>query len=223
MHADEVVRMVLYSDIHYIFFVEFPTLLYEWLSKLTTQKNNFRGEPTEWTPFLIERLKRINNPVSKAVDFWIDSIIEGYITEFHVDMITSYSEAKRKFFQGPRSRYLSSWKTWIKMRICEKGILWMIDWKEKGGYVSSEPWSEMFPGLGETELESGFLRSGRRFRSGKRRKNLFGWGSCNTEQEEEGYEFASYLDEGSCDEEEEYQPISEGDEEFEESAEAPEK
>ena len=40
---------------------------------------------------------------------------------------------------------------------------------------------------------------------------MFGRGSCSTEREEEGYEFASYLDEGSCDEEEEYQPISEGD------------
>ena len=32
-------------------------------------------------------------------------------------------------------------------------------------------------------------------------------------REEEGYELASYFDKGSCDEEEEYQPISEGDEE----------
>ena len=47
-------------------------------------------------------------------------------------------------------------------------------------------------------------------------------GTCSTDREEEGYEFASYLDEGSCDEEEEYQPISEGDKESEESTEAPE-
>ena len=45
-------------------------------------------------------------------------------------------------------------------------------------------------------------------------------GSCSTYQEEEGYEFVAYLDKGSCDEEEEYQPISEGEEESEESTKA---
>ena len=49
---------------------------------------------------------------------------------------------------------------------------------------------------------------------------MFGQGSCRTEQEEEGYEFTSYRDKGSCDKEEEYQPISEGDEESKESTEA---
>ena len=118
----------IYSYIHEILFVEFPTLLYEWLSKLKTQKNNFQGgEPTEWTLFLIERLKRINNPISRVVDFWVGSIIEGYITEFVFYTLTSYSEGERNFFQGLRSRYLSFWKTWIKMLICEKGILRMID------------------------------------------------------------------------------------------------
>ena len=80
----------------------------------------------------------------------------------------------------------------------------------------------MFPGEGGTELESRFLRSARRFRSDKRRKTLFRRGSCNKKQEEERYEFTSYLDEGSCDEEEEYHPISEGDEESEESTKSPE-
>ena len=78
----------------------------------------------------------------------------------------------------------------------------------------------MFLGDSGIELEPGFLRSGRRFKSDKRRKTLLGRGSCNTNQEEEGYELASYLDEGSGDEEEEYQSISEGDKESEESTES---
>ena len=45
---------------------------------------------------------------------------------------------------------------------------------------------------------------------------MLGRGSCNTNREEEGYELMSYMDEGSCDEEEEYQPISEGDKESKE-------
>ena len=61
----------------------------------------------------------------------------------------------------------------------------------------------MFLGSTKPELEAGFLRSGRRFRFRKRRKtspSLFR--ECD-------YKVESWLDEGSCDKEEEYQPISE--------------
>ena len=80
----------------------------------------------------------------------------------------------------------------------------------------------MFLGDSGTEVEPVFLISRRRFISNKRRKTLSERGTCSTDREEEGYEFASYLDEGSCDEEEEYQLIYEGDKESEESTKAPE-
>ena len=51
---------------------------------------------------VIERLKRVRNLVSRAVEFWLDSILEGYITEFVVDTITSYSEVERKNFKDHR-------------------------------------------------------------------------------------------------------------------------
>ena len=56
-------------------------MLHEWLSKLATQQTNFQGgEPREWTPHLVEQLEEVNNPLSRAVDFWIDSVLKGYIT-----------------------------------------------------------------------------------------------------------------------------------------------
>ena len=74
-------------------------MLHELLSKLATHQTNFQGrEPREWTTQLIEQLEEVSNPVSRAVDFWIDSILEGYITEFVVDTITSYNETERKIF-----------------------------------------------------------------------------------------------------------------------------
>ena len=66
---------------------------------------------------MIEQLKRVRNPMSRDVDFWIDNILEGYITEFFVDTITSHSEVERNFFQGPRGIYVLSLKMWIKMII----------------------------------------------------------------------------------------------------------
>ena len=54
----------------------------------------------------MQEVAQVSNPISIAVDFWIDSILEGYVTEFFVEAITSYSEVERQFFQGPRGRYL---------------------------------------------------------------------------------------------------------------------
>ena len=77
----------------------------------------------KWSAQLIRKLTSVSNPISRAIDFWVDSILQGYITEFAVEMITLYSEVERNFFKGPRRRYLLSINTWIKMIIYEKGIL----------------------------------------------------------------------------------------------------
>ena len=73
----------------------------------------------------------------------------------------------------------------------------------------------MFPRDSRTEIEVGYLRSGRKFRVGKRRKNATGRGSCNTTRGGD-YELTSHLDEGSCDGEEEYYVIFEEEEESKE-------
>ena len=61
----------------------------------------------------------------------------------------------------------------------------------------------MFPGSLEYELDTGFLRSGRKFRSGKRRKVAGGRRAYILPKEGE-YGCESHLDEGSYDEDEEY-------------------
>ena len=61
--------------------------------------------------------------ISRDVDFWLDIILEGYITEFVVDTVKSYIESEQELFQGPQGRYFNSLKLWIKMVLCEKGIL----------------------------------------------------------------------------------------------------
>ena len=55
----------------------------------------------------------------------MDSILEGYITEFTIDTNKYYSEAKREFFNGPRGRFLLLLQLSIKILVCEKGILKM--------------------------------------------------------------------------------------------------
>ena len=68
-------------------------MLHKCLSNLETQQRYFQGgEPREWSTYLLERLKRVNRNVSRFVDFWVYSILEGYITEFVVDTITLYND-----------------------------------------------------------------------------------------------------------------------------------
>ena len=74
---------------------------------------------------MIQQLKKTSNPISKFVEFWLDSILEGYITEIAVNTIKSCSEIEREFFQEPKGHYLKYLKLWINMLVCEKGILQM--------------------------------------------------------------------------------------------------
>ena len=94
---------------HEWFFCDFPIILYEWLARFTYKKHNFQGgEPTSWTPELIQELQETDNKASWAIEVWLDNILEGYITEFMVDTNKSYNEAEREFFDEPRGRFLLS-------------------------------------------------------------------------------------------------------------------
>ena len=73
----------LYIEIHEIFFVPFPTELYEWI------------------PELVQRLEASDDKIKCVVDHWLDLIIKGFITEFVVNTSVSYSEAEQCFLKGP--------------------------------------------------------------------------------------------------------------------------
>ena len=50
LSAENWVDEYIYSDIHEIFFGEFPILLHEWLSRLVTKQTKFqRRETVEWS------------------------------------------------------------------------------------------------------------------------------------------------------------------------------
>ena len=85
---------------------------------------NFQARqfPT-WTPARINILKRVNNGISRAVDFWTTRTLEAFMMEFAIDTSTSFSEAERQFFKGPRGKFLNSFSLKIKMLLVEKGIL----------------------------------------------------------------------------------------------------
>jgi hypothetical protein len=45
----------------------------------------------------IAQLQQANKKFTRAVDFWLDSIVAGFITEFVVDTAKSYNMVDRSF------------------------------------------------------------------------------------------------------------------------------
>jgi hypothetical protein len=44
-----------------------------------------------WTLVQIQQLQQVNNKFTSAVNFWLESIVAGFIIEFVVDTTNSYN------------------------------------------------------------------------------------------------------------------------------------
>jgi hypothetical protein len=114
----------IFTDIHEIFFGGIHKELYEWIVRLTdTQFEIELRPPVVWTSMMIKKVKRVDNVVSREVEYWFDSTIGGYITKFAIDRLESYSQEERYLFKGPRGKFLHFLKLQINMLLHEKNIL----------------------------------------------------------------------------------------------------
>src|SRR5713226_8701084 len=73
------------SDLHTIFFATYGNELYDWLSKLTDQSIFRKKRNIFWTPELIQTVKNLDIPITRTLDFWLASVLEGFVTEFAVE------------------------------------------------------------------------------------------------------------------------------------------
>ena len=127
LSTEDQLQRYIFSDIHKIFFATFPNDLHAWLSRLAENKTfSHSDRPTEWTLETIQRLKKIEKSTSRAVNFWLNNLLEGFITEFAVDTLKDYSEAERVFFKGYHGKYPNSLNLCIKMLLCQKGVLRLV-------------------------------------------------------------------------------------------------
>ena len=99
---DKWLERYIHNGPHECFFSGLLIILYEWLVQITYRKTNFQGgEPMSWIPELIQELQETENRALRSVEVYFNSILEGYITEFAVDITKSYSEAERELFNKP--------------------------------------------------------------------------------------------------------------------------
>ena len=114
----------IYTDVHEVFFAMFRSKLHSWVERLADSTGYVRSaKPAQWNQAIVQRVKNTNNVVSRAVDFWLTSLLSGFITEFVVDTLKAYSEAKCQFFKGYRGKFLNYLNLWIKILLCDKGVL----------------------------------------------------------------------------------------------------
>jgi hypothetical protein len=84
-------KRYVFTDFHEAYFCCFPELLHEWILRLKDTHPNNRIRLVEWTPKNIGWLERVNNKFTHTVDFWLDNIVLGFINEFEVDTMSSYT------------------------------------------------------------------------------------------------------------------------------------
>jgi hypothetical protein len=126
MSEKQWLQKYVFTDLHEIFFGEFLVILIECLESLVGKTGKFSVTALRnWTPELVRQLNFVSNPTTRAVDFWLDSILSYYVIDFFVDCIQSYIFGERDFFKGPRGRFLKLLNTWIKMLLCEKHMMVM--------------------------------------------------------------------------------------------------
>ena len=74
-------------------------------------------------------MKNLDNPITRTVDFWLASVLEGFVTKFAVDQRKSFNQAERYFFKGYRGKYLKSLNLSIKMLLHEKGTMDLVSYE----------------------------------------------------------------------------------------------
>jgi hypothetical protein len=66
-------------------------MLQEWIKIFKDNHPTNHIKQLEWNPEEIVQLQRVDNKFTHVVDFWLDNIVVGFITEYSVDTTKLYS------------------------------------------------------------------------------------------------------------------------------------
>jgi hypothetical protein len=83
----------IYTNMHGIFFFEFPYLLYEWLKRKIDTNTSLRPlELVVSDQAIVYRLKSLDKKWNQSIELWFSWVKEGYIIEFVLEYIDPFSE-----------------------------------------------------------------------------------------------------------------------------------
>jgi len=126
---DKLRKWILYAeganDQYEIFWCKFLEDFCNWLR--TLKGKNHSGGLTSahysWTSLDLILLQQLYNNLTRAVDFWVKTTMEGYIVEFSAENYQSFSKAEAMFGFKLRGRLMMEVPLWIKMFMVEEGLL----------------------------------------------------------------------------------------------------
>jgi hypothetical protein len=78
-----------------------------------------------WDTKKLAALQRLDCPVTRVVDFWVSTMLEGYIIEFVAENHQSFSWEEEIFKKGARGKLLREIPMWIKVFLMEERMLIM--------------------------------------------------------------------------------------------------
>jgi hypothetical protein len=78
-----------------------------------------------WDTENLAALQRLDCLVTRAVDFWVSTTLEGYIIKFLAENHQSFSRAEEIFKKDAKGRLLREIPLWIKVFFVEEGMLIM--------------------------------------------------------------------------------------------------
>ena len=68
-------------------------------------------------------LHRLNIELNHAVDFWVETTLDGYIVEFVAECYQSFLKAEAIFHSGLRKKMLKDISLWIKALMVDEGLV----------------------------------------------------------------------------------------------------
>ena len=68
-------------------------------------------------------LHQLNTDLTRAVDFYVESTLNGYIVEFAAECYQSFSRAEDTFRSGLRGNLLKEIPLWIKALMVDEGLM----------------------------------------------------------------------------------------------------
>ena len=92
------------SDQYEIFWVKFPEECFHSIKRIQ-EAPEFQGQTkniSAWDTEKLATLQRLDCPVTRAMDFWVSTTLEGYIIEFVAENHQSFSREEEIFNKDTR-------------------------------------------------------------------------------------------------------------------------
>ena len=77
----------------------------------------------KWVHGDLVALHQLNTELTRAVNFWVETTLDGYIVEFATDCYQSFSKAEAIFRSGLRWKLLKEISLWIKALMVDEGLM----------------------------------------------------------------------------------------------------